>query len=187
MSALAICRLDERNRAIGVAFLVSLTLHVMLFLALPALREAQTVRNEMRDPVLARILQPPKPAVSSDPVPEPKPSVPSSAAPKPRPRARPEPARAETAQPTNVEPAVPRAEAAPAPQAGPAVDAPLAAPSQATTNFVSPAPPAVEAPDAGTLAQYRLAIISAAKRFKRYPHAALDNHWQGKEIGRAHV
>ncbi|MGA8050794.1 MAG: energy transducer TonB, partial [Burkholderiales bacterium] len=30
------------------------------------------------------------------------------------------------------------------------------------------------------LAQYRLAIIAAAKRYKRYPRVALDNNWQGR-------
>ena len=40
--------------------------------------------------------------------------------------------------------------------------------------------PAPVAPDAGTLAQYRLAVIDAAKRYKRYPRVALDNHWQGR-------
>ena len=54
--------------------------------------------------------------------------------------------------------------------------APTALPQVATR----PAQPAAEAPDAGTLAQYRLALISAAKRFKRYPRVALDNNWQGK-------
>jgi len=36
------------------------------------------------------------------------------------------------------------------------------------------------APDAGTLAQYRLAVIEAAKRYKRYPRVALDNNWEGR-------
>ena len=40
--------------------------------------------------------------------------------------------------------------------------------------------PAADAPDAGTLAQYRLALISAAKRFKLYPRIAVDNDWHGK-------
>jgi protein TonB len=34
--------------------------------------------------------------------------------------------------------------------------------------------------DAATLAQYRLAIIAAAKRYKRYPRVAMDNNWEGK-------
>jgi protein TonB len=57
-----------------------------------------------------------------------------------------------------------------------APNAPAALPQVAT----QPPQPAAEAPDAGTLAQYRLALISAAKRFKRYPRVALDNNWQGR-------
>ncbi len=45
-------------------------------------------------------------------------------------------------------------------------------PSQAVT------PP--QAPDASTLAQYRLAVIDAARRHKRYPRVALDNNWEGR-------
>jgi len=32
----------------------------------------------------------------------------------------------------------------------------------------------------GTLDQYRLALIVAAKRYKRYPVQAMDRGWQGK-------
>jgi protein TonB len=34
--------------------------------------------------------------------------------------------------------------------------------------------------DAGTLEQYRLALIVAARRYKRYPAQAMDNGWQGR-------
>lgn len=34
--------------------------------------------------------------------------------------------------------------------------------------------------DPATLDQYRIAIISAAKRYKRYPRLALDNNWEGR-------
>ncbi len=30
------------------------------------------------------------------------------------------------------------------------------------------------------LAQYRLAVIAAARRYKRYPRVALDNNWNGR-------
>jgi len=30
------------------------------------------------------------------------------------------------------------------------------------------------------LAQYRISLMSAARQFKRYPRAALDNNWQGR-------
>jgi periplasmic protein TonB len=34
-------------------------------------------------------------------------------------------------------------------------------------------------PDAGSLAQYRLQLIGAARRYKRYPRVAMDNNWEG--------
>ncbi len=37
-----------------------------------------------------------------------------------------------------------------------------------------------DAADPATLGQYRIAIISAAKRYKRYPRLALDNNWEGQ-------
>jgi protein TonB len=43
---------------------------------------------------------------------------------------------------------------------------------------------AAEAPDAGTLAQYRLQLISAAQRYKRYPRVAMDNNWEGDVVVR---
>jgi len=39
---------------------------------------------------------------------------------------------------------------------------------------------ASEVPDVGSLAQYRLVVMSVARRYKRYPPLALENHWQGK-------
>lgn len=47
----------------------------------------------------------------------------------------------------------------------------------------SPAPSPIErapSPDAGTLAQYRLSVLGAARRFKHYPDVAVENSWQGK-------
>ncbi len=37
-----------------------------------------------------------------------------------------------------------------------------------------------EATDAGTLDQYRLALIDAARRYKRYPAQAMEKGWQGR-------
>jgi protein TonB len=36
------------------------------------------------------------------------------------------------------------------------------------------------ADEAGTIAKFRLDIISQAKRFKRYPRMAMDNNWEGR-------
>jgi len=34
--------------------------------------------------------------------------------------------------------------------------------------------------DAATVGQYRIAIIAAARRYKRYPRIAMDNNWEGR-------
>jgi protein TonB len=51
--------------------------------------------------------------------------------------------------------------------------APAAPPSSAL-------PAASDSMDPATLGQYRIAIIAAAKRYKRYPRLALDNNWEGQ-------
>jgi protein TonB len=33
--------------------------------------------------------------------------------------------------------------------------------------------------DQGSLAQYRLQLIGAARKYKRYPRVAMDNNWEG--------
>ena len=43
----------------------------------------------------------------------------------------------------------------------------------------APAAPSTDA-DPGTLRQYQLAIITTARKYKRYPRAAMDNNWEGK-------
>jgi len=176
---------EVENRAIRVALLLSLALHAALLLALPALREAQQKRSTMREPIFARLLQPKVEPVAvplpPQPLPEPQKPVPAQAA-KPQPKARPapEPAPAAPPQPASAEPVLAKIEtAAPAQTVSLAPPAPVA-PVPVVTAAPSPVAPAAVVPDAGTLAQYRLAIIAAARRYKRYPRVALDNNWQGK-------
>src|SRR5437773_2146791 len=47
-----------------------------------------------------------------------------------------------------------------------------------------PAPPGAAAVDEGSLAQYRLQLISAARKYKRYPRVAMDNNWEGDVVVR---
>jgi protein TonB len=47
-----------------------------------------------------------------------------------------------------------------------------------------PASPSVEAVDSGSLAQYRLQLISMARKYKRYPRVAMDNNWEGDVVVR---
>ena len=145
---------DDANRSIRFAFLVSLALHAALLWVLPMLRSAQYQRGSTAAPVLVRLVEPlAKPAenqVLLTPLAEPKPPAIAQFAPKRQPLARPEP----------VVPLAPQIVIKSLP-------APL------TTE------PA-QLPDAGTLAQYRLTILGAARRFKHYPDAAVQNNWQGK-------
>ena len=183
MTTFAGYSLEGENRAIVVALLLSLVLHVVLLLILPQLREALPRRSYLADPLHARVVEPPpkpraEPVAPVDPQEPPKPA--SQVVHK-----RPQPARsASAAVPlaplaplVKDEPVLARAE----PAAQPIVSA---APPSATVALAPPAPqdslPASDALDAGTVAQYRLAIMSAARRFKRYPRVALDQNWQGR-------
>ena len=75
-------------------------------------------------------------------------------------------------QSANLDAAAPAAAAiAPVPQAAQAAPAPGLSPAAA--------PPA-NLPDAGNVDQYRLALMGAARRYKRYPAQAVENGWTGK-------
>jgi protein TonB len=181
-----------QNRTIGIALVASLILHAVLLWIFPSLREAQQRRDA--DPIQARLVEPPPKRVG-EPVPPPAETAvpaparlapPKPAAPHPAPKHSPVP-RTTVQAPVVAPPVVPRAETStPAPAQTeaaepasastgvPAPSASLAAPAP------GPASPAAETLDAGTLAQYRLAIMGAARRFKRYPRVALDQNWQGR-------
>jgi TonB family protein len=145
---------DDGNRAIRVAFLASLALHAALLWVLPMLRSAQHQRANAAAPVLVRLVEPlAKPAgnqVFLTPPADPAPPAIAQSAPKRQPLARPGP----------VVPLVPQ----------------IVMKSLPAPVTIEPA----QAPDAGTLAQYRLTILGAARRFKHYPEAAVENNWQGK-------
>jgi periplasmic protein TonB len=42
----------------------------------------------------------------------------------------------------------------------------------------------VESVDLGSLAQYRLQLLSMARKYKRYPRVAMDNNWEGDVVVR---
>ena len=46
--------------------------------------------------------------------------------------------------------------------------------------LAKPSPPSPRAVDQGTLDQYRLALIMATKRYKRYPAIAMEKGWEGR-------
>jgi protein TonB len=188
-------RYDGDNRAFSYAVLCSIVLHGVLLLALPSLRDSSKRADAHPGPIIARLSQPqaavpsqPQAAAPSPPQSEPQPAPRVEEKPPPVPVTKPTPAPLAKAQkaPAKSAPVVP---APPAPSAAhetPPAPAASTAPPAAGTATAESAPaapaassPSIDAPDAGTLAQYRLQLISVAKRYKRYPRVAMDNNWEG--------
>jgi protein TonB len=183
-------RFDGDNRLFGYAVLCSIVLHGLLLLALPSLRDSSRRADTHPGPLVARLVQAqPAPIAPAPPKAEPPPAPRVEEKPPPAPVTKPEPAPKPVplakAQKAPAKPA-PGAPAAPAPADTPPAPAPSAAPpapaAARAESVPAPAPPspaAAETLDAGTLAQYRLQLISVAKRYKRYPRVAMDNNWEG--------
>ncbi|MBI3374004.1 MAG: energy transducer TonB [Betaproteobacteria bacterium] len=178
---------EGERRVLALAVFASLALHAVLlfanFLQLDAARNPYAVPV----PIVARLIAaPPPPATPSKPrAVEPPPPVKRQPVAPPVERLAP----AGLAVQSKPESALPPREAAkrepeitlPAPPAAPA-SAP-SAPGPIARIDTRPSPPSPAASDdAGTLDQYRLAIYSAARRYKKYPRVALDNNWEGKAV-----
>ncbi len=166
-------RAGERP-TLRTALLASILLHALLLQALPGWRELQRVPEPA--PLLARVV--PLPGSQSRPLEPPAartvPPVKSAV-----PAARPQASKPE--QPTRVatmarDAAEPSAAVASEPPASPVAATPQSAPLQTA--------PAI---DGGTLAQYRLAVISLARGSNRYPRVAIENNWQGRVEVRVRV
>lgn len=169
------------NRALAWATLASLALHAVLVVAWPRVQER--LRPAPSPPIVSRLVQPP--------VPEPEPPragvppQPRPAQPKPPAEKRP---RFEKPAPNAVQPV---REPAPAPKeeiVQPAPPNPAVAPAPAPAPPVAAIPAPSQAPQpsidvASTIAQYRLQVLSAARRLKsRYPDLARENNWSGSVV-----
>jgi protein TonB len=193
------------ERALFWCVLASIVLHALVLLGLSS-RGAPAPPAKALSVLTARLM--PLAAAPPAPLPPPKPAPPPLREPVSSPRPQREPASAP--RPAPATPAVAPAPApAPAPQTAAPADAlqapqPEPAPPAASSAAVSPAPvtapvatrPAPVAPaaipainaagksgneaDAGTLDQYRLALIVATRRYKLYPKIALEKGWQGR-------
>lgn len=124
------------------------------------------------------------PRVAREPpiAPQPEPKSEPYSRPKPTPKATLKPKRTAKSKPKSdreTTPATPpdAAAASVAPPPSPAPNASSAASPGATPMPASASSAAVI--DKDLLARYRLQLISAARRYKRYPRAALDNQWEG--------
>lgn len=169
-SATARLREDAQLRTLYACLGVSLALHTLAMVALPGWKP-EVHLDEAR--VLTALFAPrSEPAIAaSEFVPSrprerraAEPLAPAQKLLDPAPVAEPEPAR----------PA-----AAPAPSA-PAASPPAtsSAPERVATEL--PANPPPEALDVNLLEAYRLALIDAARRYKRYPAQAMERGWEGR-------
>ncbi len=177
---------DPQNRVLHYAVLCSLVVHGLMLFVFQTLRESS--KRPVSPPLVAHLAQP---RVAPAPVPlsEPRAAPPVRETRPPR-SARP-PALRKPAPSINAERPPPLPEQAATPSQEPVTPEPArAAPTEPspsaptlarTEQPAASAPPSAgaEPPFAGSLAQYRLQLISAAKRYKRYPRVAIDNSWEG--------
>ena len=162
-------RIGERGtRQLAVAVLASLVLHALILLGLSHVKEGQRSRAAAA-PLTARLAKPDPPFEQTTV--EPRPASTAHAAPRIR---KPVPVSAapissiesssKTDEPTLAPPPVP---------VQPAVRV------EARTE-TQPGPAAASGPDPGSVARYRLELMEAAARYKRYPRIARENDWEGR-------
>ena len=186
---------EGENRTFGVAVLASVVFHALLLSIFPALRESQSKPSVAPGPIVARLVSP-RAAAAPAPLPTEEkreeraaeePPAPPVAKPLPSPAAKPAPvaksvSKAKAAPATSsAEQAKPAAETASAAAASPAA---ATAPGPVAKVEAQPGAPAPAAEDGGSLEQYRVALITTARRYKRYPRAAIDNNWEGVVVVR---
>jgi protein TonB len=162
------------NRVFAYAVLASLALHALLLgVGLP--KDAFTGPVELLAPIVARLVEPPAPAL---PPPPPAPTVQEQVAAAPKPPRQPKsPPRPE------VKPAPPAPRFEPERSSEPA---PAPAPAPLVKAAPAPQPAPAVRPDytPSLIAQYRAALLAEASRHKRYPPQALDNGWEGEVVVR---
>ena len=201
------------NRVLASAALASLALHMVLVVGWPRMQErlrappsppivSRLVEPAASLPASARVPQPPMEKSQPDPKPvetkppaEAKPPAEkkqraekSLAAPLAKPAERaPEPQRPSKPKPSPIDSAPPPAPAAePSPAVAAVVPAPSSASGPPQAGPSQPAQPqaAQASVDAATtIAQYRMQVLSAARRLKnRYPDLARENNWSGSVV-----
>ena len=162
-------RSERPDRVLIAAIACSVALHLALLYLLPALFDSRT-RAPQPKALTARLAAPKPPKVVEE----------ATLAP---PARAPKAVRPASPTPRPVTPTVaPVTAVPPAPASPPAAVIPARPPAPAAPPVATaPAAPAPAAsPDPGSIAQFRLELIEIAKRYKRYPRAAVDNNWEGK-------
>jgi len=198
MSAVLTNGLYVRGRfsSLDVGVAASVALHAVLLFAVAGAHPSLRWQEVAPSPLVARLVAV-EPAVEK-PAPAPKIEQPRPPAP-PAEVKKPEPAPVVAEKPMVVpepapvvmarnEPAASEEEPAASAAAAPAPAAPTPEPTaprpapQGLALARPPEPPAprIERPDPRTIAQYRGALISVARRYKIYPRVAIDNNWEGR-------
>jgi protein TonB len=169
---------DGANRAFGYAILASILLHALLLLALPSLRELAAQLPPAPGTLVARLVQArPKLAAPVEELRKP-PVLQRAVAPPRSARPVPAPVAAPIPQP---------AAAAPSESTPPAAVAAITPAAPGSVARIEPRPAVAAGPDPGVLDRYRLQIVTAAARFKRYPRPAIDNNWEGEVVVRMSI
>ncbi len=176
-----------QNRVLMIGIAASVLVHVSILLLFPGLR--QSAPASMGPTIItatlsSRVASPPPAIIEPKRPPEPeipKPVVkPQPEAPKPL-LTRPDSAPSAIAPRVAEQPPAPAQQQSSAPASSPAnaTRAPeVQAPAASSTPATAPRP--VESADTGNLDQYRIALLGAANRYKRYPAIAMEKGWQGR-------
>jgi periplasmic protein TonB len=171
----------EESRVFHYAVLASIVMHGLMLFGF-SMKDASRRAAATPQPIVARLVQPPAAPAKPEPVAPPRvepqpPAVKPTVKPTPSPKPVAKAAPTAPAQPAAPSPTPPAAEPAP-PSAAPA---PAAAAAPQSTAPV--ARPGAEV-DADSLGRFRMQVIEAALRFKRYPRVAMDNNWEGVALVR---
>ena len=181
---------SREHRAFSYAVLASIALHGALLWGVSPRPRTPLAEVEF-PPLFARLVEPPAPApVAAPPTPpkaqpeKPRPEKPQTRprpAPTPEPVAKAPPARAAEVPAPPSPPQEPVAESAQPAEPVP----PVVARTEPSPPLEAQAPPpAARAFDPGTVAQYRLQLIGAARKYMRYPRLARENNWEGDVVVR---
>jgi protein TonB len=171
----------QDSRVIHYAVLTSIVLHGLMLFSF-FMKDGSRRAAATPEPIVARLVQPQAAPAAPEPVVPPavKPAVNPTVKPAPSPKPLP------VAKAAPQAPAQPAAPAPTPPAAEPAAAPPSAAPAPAAAAAQSAAPaarPGADA-DADSLGRFRMQVIEAALKFKRYPRAAMDNNWEGVAVVR---
>ena len=157
---------DSNLRTLYACFGVSLALHGLAMFAYPGLRHSPPA--DETQPLIAMFA--PRAALESFAAAPPPRKPPEQRSRESVKQIEPVPAEPSTPEPAPASTAVPQSVATP----------PVAAAAAEPASAQAAARDSPEAPDANLLEAYRLALIDAAKRYKRYPMQAMERGWEGR-------